>query len=305
MAAYNGEKYIAQQIESILKQTTSAWKLVIQDDCSSDATYDIAKDYARKYGEKVQAVKREFPSGSAKNNFFSMMRFASDDYIMFCDDDDIWLPEKIETTMRQMKQLEDKFGKKTPLLVHTDLKVVDANLREISPSFFQMQKLDRTRVSFANLLSQNIVTGCTTMANRPLMELAQNTPAPESAVMHDWWLALVASGFGKIDVVNKPTILYRQHGSNEIGAKNAGNLRYNVQRLLNRADTKEAVRRTYLQADNFHRIYGKQLMPEKQNVLNEYCALPQKTKVCRLYTIQKYDFWKSGWIRRAGQIWFS
>lgn len=122
MAAYNGKKYIAKQIESILHQTEQNWKLVIQDDCSCDGTFEIAENFAHRYPERIRAIQRKTPSGSAQNNFFSMLHLANTDYVMFCDDDDIWLPEKVQVTLLEMKWLEKRYGQSLPFLAHTDLK---------------------------------------------------------------------------------------------------------------------------------------------------------------------------------------
>ena len=305
MAAYNGERYIAEQIESILNQTETGWKLTVRDDCSRDATLSVIRRYGEKHPEKIGILEAEKNSGSAKNNFFRLMEGADGDYVMFSDDDDVWLPEKIQTTLLKMKELEWNFGTDTPLLVHTDLKVADENLRVISPSLFRMQNLKGNRDRLANLLSQNIVTGCTVMANHTLIRTVLRAGIPEHAVMHDWWLALVAAGFGGIGFVDAPTVLYRQHGNNEVGAKNSGDLRYNLRRFFDPAQVRSALDGTYVQAREFYVKYGKDLEENDRAVLKAYCSIPEKSKWGRLAAIGKYGFWKTGFYRKLGQIWFS
>lgn len=212
LATYNGERYLEEQIESILQQTCTDWKLIIQDDCSSDGTAVIALKYVKRNPDKIRFVKREFPSGYAKNNFFSMLKLAKSDYVMTCDQDDVWLPTKVQVSMSEMHRLEAEQGCNRPLLVHTDLKVVDYNLSIIAESMFKRQNLDNRRDKLNNLLVQNIVTGCTTMVNRALLDMVYETP--KEAVMHDRWFALIACAFGKIGFVDQSTVLYRQHGSN-------------------------------------------------------------------------------------------
>jgi hypothetical protein len=107
-------------------------------------------------------------------------------------------------------------GKK-PILVHSDLQVVDESLRLIAESMARYQGLETSRNSFANLLISNLVTGCTALINEALARKA--LPIADDAIMHDWWLALVASCFGKIVYLDTPLVQYRQHGSNTIGAK--------------------------------------------------------------------------------------
>lgn len=303
MAACNSEKYIAEQIESIFSQTETDWKLVIQDDCSKDRTAEIVYEYVRKRPDKMVFVELKTPSGSAKDNFFSMLKFADTEYMMTCDHDDVWLPNKIEATLKKMNELEGKFGHDIPLLVHSDLKVVDERLNIISSSMFALQKLKSRKDKLNNLLAQNIVSGCTMMVNGALLDTVNEVP--EQAIMHDWWLALVAAAFGHIGFVSKPTVLYRQHGNNEVGAKKAGSLRYNLKRMLSKEEAKSVLQDTYAQAKSFMQIYKKQLNAPHLEIVKEYGALPEYSKTKRLRTIIKYDFWKYGFFRKCGQIFFA
>src|SRR5699024_4749681 len=128
-----------------------------------------------------------------------------DDYLMFADADDFWLPDKVEKTFAKMREMEREAGTGCPILVHTDLAVADGSLRVIAPSLFRYEKLSPQRNSLRELLAQNNVTGCTVMINRALRKLIRQAPA--DAVMHDWWAALAAAAFGRIGVLDEPTIL--------------------------------------------------------------------------------------------------
>lgn len=305
MAAYNGEKYIAEQIESILCQTEQDWELIIQDDCSADRTFEIAETYARRYPGRIRALQRETPSGSAQNNFFSMLSFADSEYIMFCDDDDVWRPNKICTTLSAMKQLETAYGCKVPLLVYTDLCVADTGLKIISPSMMRTQKLDPGRRSFSNILIQNNVTGCTMMVNRSLLDLAARQGLPQHAVMHDWWLALIASALGQIGFVPEATILYRQHESNQVGAKNAGSFFYNLDLLTHGKATRQSLHAAYRQAEEFLEHFSMLLSEDQKRLLRDFAFIPTFRKWKRLDIIRKNGFWKTGFFRKCGQIWFT
>jgi len=300
MAAFNGEKYIAEQIESILSQTETDWQLIIQDDCSMDSTAKIAQEFARKYPEKIQLIERETQSGSAKNNFSSMLQLVDTEYMMTCDQDDVWLPNKIELTVRKMDELETLENKAKPILVHTDLRVVDEKLEVIEDSLFQRLNLDSRRDKFNNLLAQNIVTGCTMMVNRAL--LYKVNEVPEQAIMHDRWFALIAAAFGKIAFVNEVTVLYRQHSNNEVGAKRTRSFCYNLKRMLNKEQSKLVLRNTYLQAETFLDIYGEQLSPLLFKVGKVYALIPTYGKLKRIQIIHHYDFWKTGLSRKCGQV---
>ena len=138
---------------------------------------------------------------------------------MLSDQDDIWLPDKVATSLNAIRKIEVDFGSSTPILIHLDLAVLNDEITEIiHPSFMKYSGLNPRRNSFGNLLVQNIVTGWTTIFKRALAEICN--PIPNNAIMHDWWLALVASSMGVIGLVLESTVLYRQHGFNTLGQKN-------------------------------------------------------------------------------------
>lgn len=297
MATYNGEKYVAQQIESVLKQTYKNWHLIIKDDCSVDNTYNILKDYANKYPEKITLIKSEKNSGSAKENFFSMLRLTRAPYIMFCDQDDYWLENKIEVSISSMKKNEEE---NLPVLVHTDLKVADDKLEIISPSMFKMQRLDFTKNKPNNMVVQNIVTGCTVMINRKFLELLDYTP--KSVNVHDWWIGLVAAVFGKIVFINEPTILYRQHGKNVCGAKNMSDVNYLSERAYDRKGASAMLELGYNMSGEFALNFRDRLDEAVYTMLMQYSNMKQYNKLKRLATVFKYGIWKTGPVRKIGQI---
>ncbi|MCB1213224.1 MAG: hypothetical protein KDK40_02900, partial [Chlamydiia bacterium] len=132
-------------------------------------------------------------------------------YAMFCDQDDVWLSDKVERSLEEMQRLEALHGFSTPLLVHTDLRVVDSDLEEIGPSFWKVAKLNpQTRGDLRHFLVQNCAVGCTFFFNRALTERTGEIP-DRGVIMHDWWRALVAAAYGKISALNEPRILYRRH----------------------------------------------------------------------------------------------
>lgn len=300
LAACNGEKHIAEQIESVLSQTCGNWKLIVQDDCSEDRTCEIVEKYALKHTDRIILKKRNTPSGSARNNFVSMLKYAGSGYIMTCDQDDAWLPDKIEVTMDKMREIEEKAGHERPVLVHTDLKVADEKLNVLADSLIKFQKLDSRRDKLNNLLVQNMVTGCTMMANRALAEKVQNVP--EQAIIHDWWFALVASAFGHIGYVDKPTVLYRQHAGNEIGAKDVNSISYKIKRMLAFKQARSLLAATYAQAESFLRAYEGQLEEKQKEIIKAYLSIPGANKAEKIKIISGYDFWKTGFFRRCGQI---
>lgn len=300
MAVYNGQRYVGEQIESILNQTYFNWRLIIQDDCSTDGTLSVVEEYARRFPEKLVLRRRKKNSGAADKNFYSMLPLVQSDYVMFCDHDDVWLPDKVEKTLKKMKELERR-GADRPLLVHTDLRVVNEQLQSLGDSMFRMQRLNPAP-SFPQLVVQNSVTGCTVMINRTLLQAAGKPP--ERAVMHDWWFALIASALGEIGFVKEPTILYRQHGGNEVGAKNASSLQYNVKRLKAKDKARQVLLDTCIQAQEFYARFGALLPDWEKRLLQAYGELPQISKLQRIAVLCKYGLWKQGVARKLGQLLF-
>ena len=216
LATYNGEKYISEQIDSLLSQAYDNWKLWIHDDFSSDNTVTIIRKYIQKYPNKIILLDDNIRCGGAKENFTHLINSIDDnfDYLMFCDQDDVWLENKIEITLKKMLNIEED----RPALVHTNLKVVDDNLKIISKSMFDYQKLNPEWSKSLDIsMVQNSVTGCTIMINKLAKEII--SPIPSEAIMHDWWILLkILEKKGNINFIITPTILYRQHSLNSIGA---------------------------------------------------------------------------------------
>lgn len=302
MALYNGERYLAEQIDSILGQSITEWRLVLVDDCSKDRTPEIAQEYARRYPGKIAFYRREQNLGSAQKSFFDMLQYSTAEYIMTSDQDDCWLPDKLKVTLEKMKELEAVHGNGVPLLVHTDLRVVDAELHTIHESMFRAQNLDSRRDTLPQLLAQNIVSGCTEMFNRALADRVRQIP--QHAVMHDWWYALVAGAFGAVGFVNQPTILYRQHGGNEVGAKDVRSVQYTVERANDPVGARRSLILTYRQAAEFLEIYGGQLAPRGKELVSAYAGLRSAGKWKKIHTLFRYGFWKKGLCRKLGQIVF-
>ena len=302
MATYNGEKYISAQIESLLKQTFSEFVLWVSDDCSTDSTWEILTTYAEQYPDKIKITQRKQNSGSAKYNFLEMMIDIKNDYVMLCDQDDVWLPDKIEKTLVKMEEMEERFGSDVPILVHTDLRVVDNNLEMITPSFRWAMHSDFNRIAFHQVLIQNTVTGCTVMYNQALAGVLDCEPL--YCVMHDWWLQLVAAAFGKIGHLDESTVLYRQHGNNAVGAKNVRKWSYRINRFIHGNEVKEAINVTYLQAKSFLQAYYEQLNESQRKTVEKYCAIPTKWKLGKWYAACELKAFKNGLSRNIAYFWF-
>jgi glycosyltransferase involved in cell wall biosynthesis len=301
MATYNGEKYLSEQIESIIAQTYTDWHLTICDDSSNDGTFKIAKHYADMYPEKINANLNEINSGSAAKNFFRMlMNCRESEYLMFCDQDDVWDKNKIKYTYTVMKDMEKKYGRKMPLLVHTDLRIVDEKLNTISDSMFYTQRLQGTDRTFAAQLTQNCITGCTMMVNRALLRLIKKDP--ENMIMHDWWLGILAAAFGHIGFINMPLISYRQHGKNAEGAKNFRGITNTLSMAQKKLEIKNSLNLTYLQAEDFKKYYYGKLSTDDKSVLYNFIEMQRINKFSKLWNVFCYGYRKTGFNRMLGYL---
>lgn len=297
LASYCGEKYLKSQLDSLLNQTYKDTKIIIRDDGSTDNSVEIINDYCSRYPDKVFSVTGE-PTGSALKNFARLLECSDGDYVMFCDQDDVWLPNKVETTLAAMQTAEGE-GKDIPVLVHSDLKVVDGELNVISNSFFDFQKLTPDNTSIPHLLVQNHVTGCTMMINRALKQKCGKIP--DDCIMHDWWLALVAAIFGEIVCVYKPTMLYRQHGNNQVGAQAARGFAFIKRKLATLSQVRKNYDATYTQAQLLLEHYGDSLNDQQSEIITTYCKMQKMNKLKKIQTVEKYGFKKATLLRVIGQ----
>lgn len=302
MAVYNGEKYLAQQIDSILGQSVGDWHLYICDDGSKDSSFRISSDYAEKYPELITAFRNDKPTGSACANFMGMLKNSASDYVMFSDQDDFWLPDKIKLTLEKMTELEMEYPH-SPVLVHSELEITDGELNVTAPSFTRFQGLEPKYTSLNRLLCQNNITGCTVMMNSALTDLVKNVPA-EFMLMHDWWAGLAAAAFGHIGFVEKPLIKYRQHGDNQLGAVNNRSLVGAAKIVKQRLSTKKRLSVTYAQAEKFYMQYTSMLSSESREILETYIDIPCHPKLSRAARLVKYGFLKQNFMTAVGQLIF-
>jgi len=227
LPVFNGTRFLCAQLDSILTQSFQNTLILCRDDASQDNSAAILAEYAARYPGRMQLVLDALGNLGASGSFSQLMQVAlkppgdeeapdTNTYYALADQDDTWHPEKLAVLLDEMLQLENGTPD-IPCLVHGDLRVVDQDGREIAPSMASYQGLRADRDSLAAQLISNTVTGCTALLNRSLVEMG--SPVPVDSIMHDWWISLVASAFGRRRYINQPLVNYRQHGSNTIGAK--------------------------------------------------------------------------------------
>ena len=212
LATYNGEKYIKEQIDSILNQSYKNIRLIISDDCSKDKTQEILKEYEKK-DNRLELHIQEKNLGVVKNIEF-LLKQVKNKYYMLSDQDDVWLPEKIEKSLETLL-------KNNVDLVFGDLEVVDQDLKTMYPSFGDFMLLNKKIHKYINSnrlnYIYNCVTGCTILAKKETIQKILPLPKKSKYLIHDHWIGLMTSIYGKVAYMPEKYIKYRQHGNNQVG----------------------------------------------------------------------------------------
>jgi len=268
LSIYNGEKYVVEQIDSLLSQTYKNLVIVIRDDGSDDKSFTIVQKYASMHPERFHVLALDKQNKGASGGFAFLMEYVLANkttlglekaYLMFCDQDDVWFDNKVEMQMEAMLKAEDAGGD-FPVLIHSDLQVVSSEKRLVAKSFVVFQGLEIKRNKFPNLVISNLITGCTALVNEALAVKA--LPIPDKAIMHDWWLAIVAAAFGKVIFLDTPLIYYRQHENNTIGAKEfirPSLIRLSFWRRIVSSKANPHLNEVGIQAAQFKRSFGGEL----------------------------------------------
>ena len=207
LSTYNGEKYLAEQLASILAQEEANVQLLIRDDGSRDSTVALVREFARRH-PNVCCIAGT--NEGVTRSFLLALEQADPDcqYFAFSGQDDVWTPRKLANAVETMRRAPDP---SLPLLYCSKLEVVDERLRHLA---FTRKWRD---VGFKNALFQNIVTGCTMVMNRPARDLVMRGGVMRNILIHDWWCYLAVSAFGHVMYDERPAIKYRQHGNNQVG----------------------------------------------------------------------------------------
>lgn len=211
LCTYNGEEYIEQQLESIIAQTILNWTIFASDDGSTDATLSILEKYQKILGSNKLVILKGPKKGFAWN-FLSALKYTPESfqYYAFCDQDDIWLSNKLETGVRCLRQ----YNANVPGIHCGRTALVDENGQRYGMSY-----LFERKPSFKNALMQNIAGGNTMLLNHAAKKIIAETPDDCDIISHDWWVYIVIAGCGDNIIYDPvPTLLYRQHASNVIGS---------------------------------------------------------------------------------------
>ena len=215
LATYNGERFMRAQMDSVLKQTNADWTMYIHDDGSTDGTLGIISEYVDAAPSRFVLIDDGKTHLGPRDNFMHLLSCVDSSIYMFCDQDDIWFPNKIDESLRVLENVTEAAVK--PVLVYTNMKVCDADDRVVEESFWTSINHNPNEQNTLNAMSySNYITGCTMLFNNAAKEVA--FPMPSWAPMHDWWVsAMVYKNAGIVKPVASPTMLYRKHGGNATG----------------------------------------------------------------------------------------
>lgn len=283
MSTYNGEKFVAEQIESIQKQTFTDWQLLIRDDGSTDRTCQIADSFISK-DSRIRLIKAE--NVGVIESFHQLLKMESADFYFFADQDDYWLPQKLEIILAEAS----KHDNSQPIMYYTDLKVTDKNLTVMSESMIRSQS-DHANTQLVQELTENTVTGGASMINHALAQLWQTT---SDVIMHDWYLAVLASALGELVYIDQPTHLYRQHDANVLGART-------LSKRIKRWIHPSAWFAKYWWLITSSQKQAKKLLTENENLLTEknrqlisaYVSILDQPKAKRRQLLDEYNLRKN------------
>lgn len=280
LATHNGQTFLEPLLESIRSQSLRSWTLVASDDASDDSTLAILQRWSAR-DARIRILPAAAQRLGVVANFGRLLACAQAEghrEIALADQDDVWHRDKLQQQVSRLRSEQQELAPHTPVLVHTDLSVVDEQLHVLHPSLRRYAALEPHRhCALKSLLMHNCVTGCSTLFNQSLLDLA--LPLPATAVMHDWWLALCAASSGRITYIASPTVLYRQHAHNKLGARGAV-VRSACKRVLGgrrrwRHDLAQFTR-TLEQARALRdriRVSTVQVAPQSADLLERYCRV--------------------------------
>jgi glycosyltransferase involved in cell wall biosynthesis len=296
LAVWNGERYLPAMLDSLLSQTTRDFNVLVRDDGSRDGTLEILETYKPKFDGRLSVIAGE-PSGSATANFGILLRETKADYVLFADQDDVWKPEKVELTLRSLKDAEAKYGKSTPIYFATDIEVVNKDLEPISPSYWKWKRLNPSMMS---KLSQSLICvsiqGMASGINRALVDLAN--PVSAKAISHDWWAQLIAAAMGKVICDPTTTALYRVHGGNASIPKQVGVVPY-LKLGLDASFLRRGLGRRIEQANALADALEGKMPPDKLKIIRKFTRLQSQGFLQRRWTLVSGNYLYHDLVRSA------
>jgi glycosyltransferase involved in cell wall biosynthesis len=283
LATYNGANYLEELLNSLLKQSLEPFEIVIVDDCSSDGTLAILESYQQRYKQiKIHVNNHNLGPISS---FKKAVAECIGDYFALCDQDDIWLQNKLEMSVHA---LSGRNPPNKPSLVYSDLKLIDENGKIVSESFWKSQRMNPKSETFYTMFFGNVVTGCTVVFNKAMK--AEMLAMPDAVLMHDHWLALVAYGIGNVNVISSPTILYRDHQTSVTKKSRISFPKRLLNTLMKAFGHNDYLNRERGQILLFKEMYYQKLTTDRKYQVDTFLRLSGSNLFCRkYYSLMRYQ----------------
>lgn len=282
IASYNGEKYLEQQLNSILSQTLSPVELIVCDDCSTDGTAVILEKYQTK--GLLTYVRNDRKLGLIANFKKAVSLAVETNYVALSDQDDQWMPDKLERSAELLKTMNQQL----PAMVYTDLMLIDQKDKVLNHSFRNELGQDKYAHNLQTLLFGNFVNGCTILMNPELKRFFADTP-DKVKLNHDGWIALAAFTFGEAKQIADPLVKYRKHHSNfSIAADTKPRNRYRStfnQLITAFRGNDDFIAEQLETVSQFYDRYQKDMAPDKRQLFKQFLQLQYKP-----YLIKKLAF---------------
>ena len=270
MATYNGEKYLVEQLDSIINQTYHNWNLLIRDDNSTDKTLEIIQNYHKK-DKRIKILKDNKGNLGIVRNFEELLKSSESEFIMFSDQDDIWVENKLDMYLKMIEKIKNK-----GFMIHSDAILFDKNKSNIlKDTFISKKAINR---GLENVFFNYFVQGATILISKEIKNFI--LPFPKEVYLHDRYIHLISELFFERIFVNKALIYYRQHGDNQIGAKNT------IRELLSKRYFDERDRQLIKVIYN---KYGRVLTDDKKKLIEEYFKITdiEKNRFNRFLNLKK------------------
>lgn len=217
LPTFNGANFLDEQLCSISLQTYKNWRIITRDDSSSDDTVNIIKRWKSILNDKLLVIDGGEISLGVNRSFSLLMERSEADYIMFCDQDDYWFPDKISKSFDLLTDVEKKFGKSYPILVCCDLEIVNQDLELIFKSFWKLRKDDPILLNdYEKLIAQSVVTGNTMILNKAAVNVS--LPIKTDFFLYDQWISIKVAYYGQVFFLPECLVKYRQHSDNVLGS---------------------------------------------------------------------------------------
>ncbi len=284
LSTYNGQKYLKEQLDSLLSQTYQDFKIILRDDGSTDNTLEIITNYIHNYPEKFLLLDNKNTNLGSTNSFFYLLKNSSSEFIMFCDQDDVWNNNKLEIFLEYYNRYVS--DKTKPVLIHSAADVVDSNLNKLNQATQLFNKYkDGMKHTLIWQIFQNDVTGCTLMINAAMRNIVNKIDfSQHKVIQHDWFLAQIAYCYNSKYYIPEKTIKYRQHAGNVIGVKNIS--------LFERIKRKTKTKKSYPYYEQIETLLlcNVELNIETKKLLTTFASLKSKNKITRIFFHLRNNF---------------